>query len=96
MQSSELRRDKLQILADILHLCRSPQAKTCIMQKTNTSYVSLQRHLMELRKLSLVELQPETSKYAITQRGFVFLEKWKKLEELLVPEDQIVLTKLTN
>ena len=96
MQGSELRRGKLQILADILYLCRSPQAKTRIMQKTNTSYVSLQKHLMELRKLSLVELQPETSKYAITQRGFVFLEKWKKLEELLVPEDQIVLTKLTN
>jgi predicted transcriptional regulator len=96
MQRSELRRSKLQILADILRLCKSLQAKTRIMQKTNISYTCLQNNFIELKKLRLIELRPETTKYAITQRGFDFLKKWKKIQELLVSEDQIVFTKLTS
>jgi predicted transcriptional regulator len=70
-----------------------PQAKTRIMQKTNTSYNSLQNHLLKLKELGLIDLQSGTSKYAITQRGLGFLEKWVELQELLTPEEHIVITK---
>jgi predicted transcriptional regulator len=90
MQSKELKRSKLQILSEILHLRRSPQAKTRIMQKTNTSYRSLQNHLVELKKLRLIEFQSDSSKYAVTKKGLDFLEKWMKLQEILAPEDSVV------
>ena len=38
MLGSELRRDKVQIIIEILQLCMSPQLKTRVMQKTNISY----------------------------------------------------------
>jgi predicted transcriptional regulator len=85
MQCSELGRSNPQILADMLHLCKSPQAKTRIMQKTNISYACLQNNHIELKELKLIKLRPDTTKYAITQRGSDFLQKWKKIQELSVP-----------
>jgi predicted transcriptional regulator len=63
------------------------------MQKTNTAYNSLQNHLLKLKELGLIDLQSGTSKYAITQRGLDFLEKLTELQELLTPEEQIILIK---
>jgi predicted transcriptional regulator len=63
------------------------------MQKTNTAYNSLQSHLLKLEELGFISVQSGTSKYAITQRGKDFHQKWMELQELLMPKEQVVLTK---
>ena len=83
----------MQIIVEILRLCKSAQPKTCIMQKIGTSYSSLQTYLSPLDNSGLVKPEPETSKYVVTQKGRVFLEEWMRLLALLAPEDKNVFGK---
>ncbi|MCL5876244.1 MAG: winged helix-turn-helix domain-containing protein [Candidatus Bathyarchaeota archaeon] len=79
------KRDRIQIIADILYTCRSPQTQTYIRRQTCVSYAVLQSCLMQLRVrqwLAEVDGDAGQKKLTITQRGQVFLEKWFELQSL--------------
>jgi predicted transcriptional regulator len=79
------KRDRIQIIAEILGSCRSPQTQTCIRRQTNISYAVLQSCIMQLivrQWLRPVEVECGQKKLTITSRGMVFLEKWVELQKL--------------
>ena len=76
-------RPRVQIMAEILSLCRQPQTKTQVMYRTNMSWEMLQKYLSQLQSLEMLEVRNSLTKYVTTQRGLEFVEKWRELTELL-------------
>ena len=80
------KRDRIQIVADILSSCRRPQTQTFIRRQTNISYAILQSCITELllrRWLSEVNENSGQKKLAITDKGLVFLNKWFELQKMV-------------
>jgi predicted transcriptional regulator len=77
------KRDRVEIIADILGLCSEPKTKTHVMYGTNLSWKMLQHYLSELQSRKLLEKQSKAKTYVTTTRGLDFLKKWKELKELL-------------
>ncbi len=80
------KRDRIQIIAEILNSCKSPQTKTYIRRQTNISYAVLQNCIMQLllRKwLALIEVNCGQKKLVITEKGLNFLEKWLELQKIV-------------
>ena len=78
-----MKRDRVEIMADVLVLCLKPKSKTQVMYGTNLSWKMLQQYLSQLQSLKLLEAQGKSTKYVTTKRGQEFVEKWKELQELL-------------
>jgi predicted transcriptional regulator len=78
-----VKRDRVEIMAEILSLCLKPQAKTQVMYGTNLSWKMLQHYLAQLQKLNLLEAHTGSTKYVTTKRGKEFIQKWKELQKLL-------------
>jgi predicted transcriptional regulator len=78
-----VKRDRLEIMAEILGLCSEPRTKTHVMYGTNLSWKMLQYYLSELQSRGLLEVHNNSTRYVTTKRGLDFLEKWKELKELL-------------
>ncbi|MCW4017512.1 MAG: winged helix-turn-helix domain-containing protein [Candidatus Bathyarchaeota archaeon] len=94
MQALAIKRNRLQVLTEILQVCRLPQTKSRIMHKANLSHGVLQDCLFQLQELSFIELfsdSPDLTQYMTTERGRVFLGKWSQLQELLTPKEQILI-----
>lgn len=72
-----------EIMAEILSLCKQPQLKTKVMYKTNLSWQMLQKYLSQLQSQGLLEVHHSLTKYATTEKGLKFVEKWRELVELL-------------
>jgi len=89
-------RTRIQVLTEILYYCKLPRGKTWIMQKANLSYNVLQDCLQQLKELGMIVKQTESPKYATTQQGLTFLAKWMELQELLAPEEQVILIKASR
>jgi len=83
------RRDRLQIFAEILDLCRKPQTKTRVMYETNLSYAMLQDCLMKLQNKGLLEVHHSKTKYATTEKGLEFLQRWAELQQFLKIEKSV-------
>ena len=81
----ENRRNHYQILADILELCEKPQAKTCILRTTNTTYKLLENYLLQLQQAGLVQRKSETKKYLTTKDGQKFIDAWVNLNAMIYP-----------
>ena len=73
----------LEIMAEILILCKQPQTKTRVMYRTNLSWRMLQKYLSELQSRGLLEEVQSLTKYATTKKGLKFVEKLRELVELL-------------
>ncbi len=78
-----VKRDRVEIMAEILSLCMQPQIKTQVMYGTNLSWRMLQHYLSQLKKLDLLKIYDDTKKYVTTKKGKEFVKKWKELEKLL-------------
>jgi len=78
-----VKRDRLEIMAEILGLCLEPRTKTHVMYGTNLSWKMLQYYLSELQSRGLLEVHSNSTRYVTTERGLDFLEKWKELKELI-------------
>ena len=78
-----VKRDRIEIMAEILDLCSEPRTKTHVMYGTNLSWKMLQHYLSELQTLELLEVHNGSTKYVATKRGREFLEKWSELQQLL-------------
>ena len=79
------KRDRIQIIAEILGLCRSPQTQTYIRRQTSISYAVLQSCIMQLlmrQWLLQVDVECGQKKLAITDKGVAFLDKWLELQKL--------------
>ena len=84
------KRDRIQIVADILSSCRRPQTQTCIRRQTNISYAILQSCITELLLRQMLSEVTESSvqkKLAITDKGLVFLHKWYELQKMVETKD---------
>jgi predicted transcriptional regulator len=77
------KRDRVEIMADILGLCSKPKTKTHVMYGTNLSWKMLQYYLSELQSLELLEVHNNSTRYVATKRGLDFVKKWKELQKLL-------------
>ena len=78
-----VKRDRIEIMAEILGLCLEPRTKTQVMYGTNLSWKMLQHYLSELQSRELLEVHNNSTRYVTTKRGLDFLDKWKELKELL-------------
>jgi len=78
-----VKRNRLEIMAEILRLCSEPKTKTHVMYGTNLSWKMLQHYLSELQARELLEVRDNLTKYVISKKGLDFVEKWKELKELL-------------
>ncbi|MBN1784754.1 MAG: hypothetical protein JW815_03360 [Candidatus Bathyarchaeota archaeon] len=78
-----VKRDRVEIMAEILGLCSEPRTKTHVMYGTNLSWKMLQYYLSELQSLGLLEIHDNSTRYVVTIRGREFVEKWKELQQLL-------------
>jgi len=78
-----VKRNRLEIMAEILRLCSEPKTKTHVMYGTNLSWKMLQHYLSELQARELLEVRDNLTKYVISKKGVDFVEKWKELKELL-------------
>ncbi len=76
-------RNSLEIMAEILTLCKEPQIRTKVMYRTNLSWRMLMKYLSQMQSMRLLEVHHSPTRYATTQKGLEFLKKWRKLTELL-------------
>jgi predicted transcriptional regulator len=91
MQVYNMKRNRLEVLTEILYLCKSPLAKTRLMQKANLSYTTLQDCLQQLQELDIVRIHADTSEFVTTEKGILFLIKWRQLQEFLTPQERITM-----
>jgi len=75
------RRDKLDIIAEILLFCERQKTKTSIMYNANLNYAQLKNHMSTLTSQGL--LAQECNKYQTTEKGYRFLELFAQLNDLL-------------
>lgn len=73
-----MRRNDLDICADILRVTRSGAKKTQIVYKANLNFKILKKYLRRLVKKGLLQLA-EGRHYITTRRGVQFLEQHRKL-----------------
>ena len=78
-----VKRDRVEIMAEILCLCSEPRTKTHVMYGTNLSWKMLQFYLSELQSLGLLEVHNGSTRYVATGRGREFVNKWKALQQML-------------
>jgi predicted transcriptional regulator len=77
------KRDRVEIMAEILGLCQKPQTKTHVMYGTNLSWKMLQQYLAHMQSKGLLEEQEDCAKFVSSMRGREFVERWKELKALL-------------
>jgi predicted transcriptional regulator len=71
----------MQILAEILDLCRKPQLKNGIMCKANISNGLLQHCLEQLVNQNLIETHNGRNVYSTTEKGLEFLQICLELQQ---------------
>lgn len=79
------RRSRLDVLYQILLLCREPQQKTQIMFKCNLSYKLLCKYIDFLVSGNLLRILNEVDKkyYQTTEHGEEFISEYEKLKNIL-------------
>jgi predicted transcriptional regulator len=84
------KRDRIQIVADILGSCKRPQTQTYIRRKTNISYGVLQSCITQLLLRQWLEQSEEDynqKKLTVTSKGMVFLDKWDELQRMVAQKN---------
>ena len=79
------RRTRLQVLVEILEVCREKTMKTDIMYKTKTMYRIFNDVLTKAGQYGLVKKNRSRHrhKYSTTLKGQQFLEKYQELQTFL-------------
>jgi len=83
METPMAKRTNLEITAEILSFCRKPRTKTHVLYNTNLSWRMIQDYLSQRQSLGLLEVHHSVTKFATTQKGLKFVEKWRELVALL-------------
>ena len=82
------RRNKIEIISDILHVIYENNGKikpTKILYKSNLSHTKMKTYLQELKEKNLInETEKENTKYySITNGGIKFLEEYGRITEFM-------------
>jgi predicted transcriptional regulator len=77
------KRERLEIIAEILCYCNQQKVKTTIMHKVNLNYAQLKRYLQSLTANGLLTI--DKNRYATTQKGHRFLELFVQLNNMFDP-----------
>jgi predicted transcriptional regulator len=87
------RRDKLDIVAEIMDISRKGALKTQIMYRGNLSFAQLTIYLSLLTQNNLLSKMLHDGKevFFTTQKGRDFLEKHQQVKDLLREEDELSL-----
>lgn len=75
------KRERMEIMAEILCYCGQQKAKTDIMYRANLNYAQLKKYLGSLTSMGL--LVADRNKYATTRKGQCFLKLFVQLNEML-------------
>ena len=67
-------RNRLEIIADMLHVTSNGAKKTQIMYRANLNYGLLTKRLNEIRKACLISFERKRRCYVLTSKGKQFLE----------------------
>jgi len=86
LHSMEKKRNKLQVIRDILEVIRGRNGKikpTHILYKSNLSYQMMEEYLDELQEKGFIkEIKQDRGRtYTITDKGHTYLERYKLIEE---------------
>ncbi len=83
-----VKRGRLEIIYEILSICRKPTNKTSILYKCNLSYNQLQKYLSYLLSQNLLKSFKGERKqfYQVTEKGKDFLDEYEQLNTLLEKE----------
>jgi predicted transcriptional regulator len=79
--ASGSKRERMEIMAEILCHCNQQKAKTDIMYKVNLNYAQLKKYLGYMTSLGL--LVADRNKYAATLKGQRFLKLFVQLNKML-------------
>lgn len=77
------RRSNYEIMAEILEFCRQPRSQTRIMDAVNLSFWAVRTYVLMLESMGFVEVHQSKRRFQTTQKGSVFLRKWKEINELM-------------
>ena len=77
------KRTQVELLEEILAICRKPTAKTRIMYRTNMSHSGVQKFIKQLQKLELLRFDGHAAKYVTTEKGLEFIRRYAALRGLL-------------
>jgi predicted transcriptional regulator len=82
---NENNRGKIEIMADIVDLCKAGIRKTHIMYKGNLSYEQINRYLYELLEKELItqNLDDGVLTYRATEKGRSFLQYYQMMQSIL-------------
>ncbi len=75
-------RRSIQVMADILSLCKQPQTERQLIGKTSLSRNVLRVYLSQLQSKQLLEVHHSTTMYATTSEGYRFSEKYAEVLEI--------------
>ena len=89
MESDNKRRDRLDIIAEILTIAKDGHLKTQIMYRANLSFAQLNEYLDFLTNMGLLQIQKENRKntYFTTEKGERYLDKYKDISNILGNDD---------
>lgn len=73
-----MRRDKIDIIADILKVAQNGAKKTHIVYKANLNFTVLKKYIIRLEENGLL-MKNDGGHYITTQKGSQFLEQYKKI-----------------
>ena len=80
------RREKTKVIYDILNIISENNnliKATPLLRFSNLSFNLFNEYIQELKKKELIIKQEETNKYSLTDKGFQYLQKYKKVQEFL-------------
>ena len=72
-------RDRVEIVANILEICRNDTRKTKIMYQANLSFELLAKYLRLLQQANLIKVDHYGSVYSATDKGLEFLKQYYEL-----------------
>ncbi len=77
------KRTRIEIIIEILNLCKEPRAKTRLLRKASLSWHQGNRYLDNMLSLGLLEIRNSPITYATTKKGDKLLARWKSVAETI-------------
>ena len=92
MEIENKRRDKLDIIAEILTIAKDGLLKTQIMYRANLSFAQLNEYLDFLKGMNLLRIEKENRKkvYKTTEQGERYIQKYDDISYILGKENQSI------
>ena len=89
MQTLWNRRDRLNIMAEIMEAAKGSQLKTRIMYRVNLSFSQVNEYLSFLTERGFLRVHVENRKkfYETTAKGNSYIEKYMEMANLLQPQE---------